>query len=233
MEQICIVKNGDIMAVLFDKFGNGITWLDAIIKSLKIIGHPATVKEIYEVMKRDVIREVPKSAKTPTQTIYGQIYTHSNDSKAGAGKKHIFYSESRDKGTWGLVDNRAPAISDNMEDGYDEEAEEFPEGKILFRIHRSRERNPHLIKEAKGRFKAKHDNRIFCEICGFDFGAVYGEIGKDFIEAHHIKPVSEMQDGDKSRVEDMVMLCSNCHRMIHRIRPWISDRKDLKKIVQI
>ena len=73
---------------LNNKSGKNISWLEA----LKIIGHPATVNEIYEVMQKDVIVEVPKSARTPTQTIYGQIYTHSYDSKAGRGKEHIFYS---------------------------------------------------------------------------------------------------------------------------------------------
>ena len=62
--------------VLLDKNGNNISWLDATVKALKFIGHPSTVEEIYEVMLKDVIIDVPVTAKTPTQTIYAQIYTH-------------------------------------------------------------------------------------------------------------------------------------------------------------
>lgn len=54
-----------------------------------------------------------------------------------------------------------------------------------------------------------------CEVCGFDFGKTYGELGAGYIEVHHKKPVS---DGERITDinEDLVMLCSNCHRMIHR-----------------
>ena len=37
-----------------------------------------------------------------------------------------------------------------------------------------------------------------------------------FIEAHHTIPVSDLQKGSKSSVDDLAMLCANCHRMIHR-----------------
>ncbi len=74
---------------------------------------------------------------------------------------------------------------------------------------------------------------IVCEACGFDFGKVYGDVGRNFIEAHHMKPVSEMKEGDKTQIEDMAMLCSNCHRMVHRIRPWIFDKNELKSIIRV
>lgn len=34
-----------------------------------------------------------------------------------------------------------------------------------------------------------------CVICGFDFERVYGELGKGFIEIHHTKPLSGIEDG--------------------------------------
>lgn len=85
-----------IRTVLHDKEGNDITWLNATIEALKIIGRPANVEEIYKVMLRDVITDVPATAKTPTQTIYGQIYTHSHDSKAGTDKeKFLLFCRSK------------------------------------------------------------------------------------------------------------------------------------------
>lgn len=181
--------------VLHDKSGKNISWLEANVEALKIIGHPATVNEIYEVMQKDVIAEVPKSARTPTQTIYGQIYTHSYDSKAGRGKEHIFYSTGM-KGVWGLADNKLSGIVESMSD----DAAGFPEGKAILEKHLHRERNSNLIKRAKKRFEKDHNNRVFCEACGFDFGEVYGDVGRNFIEAHHMKPVSEMKKGVKTQI---------------------------------
>ncbi|AFH62298.1 HNH endonuclease [Paenibacillus caseinilyticus] len=109
-----------------------------------------------------------------------------------------------------------------------DEGKEYPEGKIAFVLHKKRERNPKLIKEAKRLFIRKH-GRLFCEACKFDFQKVYGDRGIDFIEGHHKKLISEMDEGEKTKVEDITMLCSNCHRMIHR-KPLISVEALIKEI---
>jgi putative restriction endonuclease len=31
-----------------------------------------------------------------------------------------------------------------------------------------------------------------------------------------------LKDGDTTRLEDLALLCANCHRMIHRASPWLS-----------
>lgn len=57
-----------------------------------------------------------------------------------------------------------------------------------------------------------------CKACGFNFEKAYGDIGADFIEAHHLTPLSELH-GDVVLLDpnkDFTVLCSNCHRMIHR-----------------
>lgn len=109
---------------------------------------------------------------------------------------------------------------DTIGDVQADEGKEYPEGKIAFVLHKKRERNPKLIKEAKRLFITNH-GRLFCEACKFDFQQSYGDRGADFIEGHHKKLVSEMNDGEVTKIEDIAMLCSNCHRMIHR-RPMIS-----------
>lgn len=59
-----------------------------------------------------------------------------------------------------------------------------------------------------------------CEVCGFNFFEHYGDIGKDYIEVHHLIPVSKMGPNYKvDPIKDMVPLCSNCHSMIHRKNP--------------
>jgi len=91
----------------------------------------------------------------------------------------------------------------------------YEEGKLVLRQHLERERNSKVIKDAKKLF-LKSKGKLFCEICGFDFEKSYGEIGKGIIEGHHNNPVSEMADGNKTRIEDIKMVCSNCHRVIHK-----------------
>lgn len=80
------------------------------------------------------------------------------------------------------------------------------------RQHKRIERNSRLVKEAK------KIHGYDCKLCGFNFGKEYGEIGKGFIEAHHLTPISELK-GSKILLnpkKDFTVLCSNCHRMIHR-----------------
>lgn len=103
-----------------------------------------------------------------------------------------------------------------------EDDESFPEGRQLLRTHLVRERRPALVKLAKQRFKDQHDGRLFCQACGFDFSATYGPLGEDYIEAHHTVPVSQLVPGSQTRVEDLAMVCANCHRMLHRRRPWLT-----------
>ena len=59
------------------------------------------------------------------------------------------------------------------------------------------------------------EGRLYCEICGFSFEKTYGELGKNFIEAHHKKPISQLADEEESSVDNLLMVCSNCHRMVH------------------
>jgi hypothetical protein len=56
-----------------------------------------------------------------------------------------------------------------------------------------------------------------CKACGLNFEQTYGEIGRNFIEVHHVKPISEKGGSyEIDPKEDLVPLCPNCHRMIHR-----------------
>ncbi len=54
-----------------------------------------------------------------------------------------------------------------------------------------------------------------------DFKAVYGELGNGFAECHHKNPLSLRDENKKTELSDLAIVCSNCHRMLHRKRPWI------------
>jgi 5-methylcytosine-specific restriction protein A len=112
----------------------------------------------------------------------------------------------------------------------DEEFAEAEEGRILTRIHRSRERSRELVEKKKFSVLKTHGH-LKCEACSFDFEVTYGERGKGFIEAHHIKPVHTLTPGEKTRLEDLVLLCSNCHRILHTRRPWLSV-EELRRLVR-
>lgn len=61
---------------------------------------------------------------------------------------------------------------------------------------------------------ARRDNYT-CRVCGMNFEHVYGERGKNFIEVHHLKPISSYEGEHDIPLEDLCALCSNCHSMIH------------------
>jgi len=62
-----------------------------------------------------------------------------------------------------------------------------------------------------------------CCICGFNFGAAYGEVAEGYIHVHHLKPLSEI--GGQyviNPVEDLRPVCPNCHAVLHRRTPAFS-----------
>jgi 5-methylcytosine-specific restriction protein A len=107
--------------------------------------------------------------------------------------------------------------------------EGFPEGKLVERKHKSRERNTKLIAIAKATF-LQENKKLYCMVCNFDFEKTYGERGRGFMEAHHTIPVSDMKSGQSTRIEDIALVCSNCHKILHRTRPWL-NMKQLKEIL--
>jgi 5-methylcytosine-specific restriction protein A len=110
-----------------------------------------------------------------------------------------------------------------------EDFEEAEEGRLLTRRHLSRERNRKLVEKKRKQAMRKH-GRLACEACGFDFASRYGVRGQGFMECHHLKPIATLGEGEKTRLADLALLCSNCHRIIHRSKPWLSVG-DLKRLM--
>lgn len=80
--------------------------------------------------------------------------------------------------------------------------------------------------------KVKAVQGFECRCCGFDFEKTYGELGSQYIEAHHVSPVSNHFEEDRALdlEKDFVVLCANCHRMIHRMGPpWGLEQIDKLK----
>ena len=94
------------------------------------------------------------------------------------------------------------------------------EGKILTRIHQKRERNVQIVKKKKTQV-LRQTGKLECEVCGFDYEKTYGIHGKGFTECHHTNPLSEVNDTQITKLSDLAIVCANCHRMIHKSRPWL------------
>jgi 5-methylcytosine-specific restriction protein A len=97
----------------------------------------------------------------------------------------------------------------------------FPEGLLLTREHLFLERSRAAV-SAKIDAVMDEAGRLACEVFGFDFLSIYGEMGWGFSECHHIVPLSEVAHQRKTRLTDLAIVCANCHRMLHRVRPVMS-----------
>lgn len=104
------------------------------------------------------------------------------------------------------------------------------EGAAVTRTHIFRERSRAII-DAKRRSIVNSGLRLVCEACGFDFEITYGKIGQDFCEVHHLRPLSDRNSSSATTLEDLAIVCSNCHRMIHRGRPFLT-LDALREIIQ-
>lgn len=112
---------------------------------------------------------------------------------------------------------RAFAASPTKSPFTDADQEEITalEGEILLRQHRMHERSQSIVDKKKEQARLR-DGTLHCEVCYFDFGEIYGELGRGFIECHHTVPLSELRPGQRTRFQDLALVCANCHRMLHR-----------------
>jgi 5-methylcytosine-specific restriction endonuclease McrA len=94
----------------------------------------------------------------------------------------------------------------NVFQGFDNISNYGTEGGEKYRNHIVRERCSRLVKEKKAKYEHK------CEVCEFVFEDTYGE---DFIECHHVKFLCHTGE-TITELDDLALVCSNCHSMLHR-----------------
>lgn len=89
-------------------------------------------------------------------------------------------------------------------------------------------------RDPKNRAAAIKIHGTTCCVCGFNFQDIYGERGNGFIEVHHIKPLANLDAPiEINPAEDLVCVCSNCHRMIHRRKNEILTPEELKEMMSL
>lgn len=89
------------------------------------------------------------------------------------------------------------------------------EARTRMATHRHRERRLRDLKVAQA--LARHHGRLPCEVpgCGFDFEAAYGAIGRGYAQVHHLDPLGQRVGNEVTTLDDLIIVCANCHAMIH------------------
>lgn len=106
------------------------------------------------------------------------------------------------------------------------------EGNPRLVAHLRRERSSSLVK-AKITATLRSTGKLCCEACGFDFKKKYGELGSCFCEVHHLQPLAKTDREVETGLNDLAIVCSNCHRIIHRSDPMLSIPELERLILQI
>lgn len=87
-------------------------------------------------------------------------------------------------------------------------------------------------RSVKNRNAAIRIHGTTCMICGFDFAKTYGLLGEGYTEVHHIRPLSDLQQEVEIDPEkDLICICANCHRMLHRTKHDTLTPEKLREIV--
>lgn len=92
------------------------------------------------------------------------------------------------------------------------------EGEERIALIRHRKREQKLRSAKLKQAMAKSNGRLACEVpgCGFDFESVYGELGKSFAHVHHLKPIADRNSLTLTTLDELAVVCANCHAMIHK-----------------
>ena len=81
------------------------------------------------------------------------------------------------------------------------------------------------------------NGKISCVACNFNFHDFYGEIGRGYIEIHHLKPIyayeSKLKQSIQDALKNVVPLCSNCHSIVHRKNDPILSIPSLQNLIHL
>lgn len=144
----------------------------------------------------------------------------------GGGKleKVVFEEFQNNRGELRNIANTIRAAASNpqlclklyeLSEDVEEEQLEFREGKVLYKLHKYKERDSKLVLLKKTQHLKKYGS-LDCEACSFNFQVKYGDLGKGFIECHHQIPLNQYDGIQQTKLEDLALVCSNCHRMLHK-----------------
>ncbi|MFA0110753.1 HNH endonuclease [Vibrio breoganii] len=103
------------------------------------------------------------------------------------------------------------------------------EGKYRYVLHKRRERSS-ALRKAKIKHFLTTNEFIHCQLCRINLNEKYPRsLSEGYIEVHHIKPISTLAEHTPTNIDDLILLCPNCHRMVHRTKDAEKNLEDLKK----
>lgn len=150
-----------------------------------------------------------------------------------AGGQGLAHTARTDRDVWEQFGSDSPSTKDAAatiraglklaaQDETTDEDFEFAEGRAVTEAHKRIERNRTVRKKLLKSRKAA--NKFRCDICGADGASLPDELREAIFEAHHTRPIAVTGE-TKTKLSDMALLCSNCHRLIHRLmslrKAWV------------
>ena len=170
----------------------------------------------FLIDKQDRIKEFPKSA--PNKNI------------SGFGRHPVWYVDDQNRK---IISDDIIDYLEKVLDGYtqNDESKYHLYDESIKKIVSSTQ----IKRSQAARLECLHLHGYKCKVCGFDFEEKYGELGKEYIEVHHITPIGRLSSNDRyagtNPQNDLIPLCSNCHSMIHQKRPPLQP-DELKKLLK-
>ena len=207
--------------------------LSEIVDALRLLGGTAQAKHI-----KDKVTEIRGGmpahygrSHSYRETIQKQIEDHCPQS-ANWKPSNEPHFERVSRGVYRLIsttgsvnDTLSRQVAADLEALLQEEG--ATEGARTERLVAFFERNPVL------RVAAIAYHGTTCKACGFNFEAAYGIRGANYIEVHHLVPISTLPEPSTiNHKTDLTVVCSNCHRMIHRKRDAPLSLQELCAILQ-
>lgn len=102
------------------------------------------------------------------------------------------------------------------------ESMEFEEGEQVERIITTRKRNSKARQMKIEQFKKDNGGKVFCEVCH--------ESDLLVLDVHHDSiQVCDMGDLQKTKLNDLRVLCANCHRKVHGYKISVEELKEKLK----
>ncbi len=209
--------------------------------------HPEII-ELSEILNRLPIHDVrPDEAKFRNPSgvnmklnnfkAFDPTYEGKGLSRGSKLDEEVFNEFQFDTNRLHKIAQKLRAISEDQELAYqlylieneDDREFEVSEGTVIYKLHKYRERDTSIIRMKKEK-EFKRLGRLPCEACMFDFFQKYGDLGYKYIECHHRIPLSEFSSKTKTTLKDLALVCSNCHRMLHRKVDTLSVER-LKRIL--
>jgi hypothetical protein len=80
--------------------------------------------------------------------------------------------------------------------------------------------------------RRKEQDGYLCKVCGMSYQKTYGALGFNFAECHHLIPLASRSSPGITRLDDLITVCANCHRMLHQMSGKRDDYLELKGLLR-